>query len=82
MNDAGALQDNAPDSARKALSLRQHILKFQSAISSIERCRFPVIVAIHGLSLGLGIDIASACDIRFAAADASFSIKVRLLRRF
>ncbi|KIJ63962.1 hypothetical protein HYDPIDRAFT_112451, partial [Hydnomerulius pinastri MD-312] len=63
------------DVARTALSLREHILDFQHSISSPERCPVPVIAAVHGIIYGLGIDIISACDIRYAAADAKFSIK-------
>jgi hypothetical protein len=37
-----------------------------------------VVVAMHGLVYGLGLDIALACDVRYAAADATFSIKVCL----
>jgi len=35
-----------------------------------------VIVATHGLALGLAIDIITACDVRYAASNTSFSIKV------
>jgi len=34
-----------------------------------------VICVLHGISLGIAIDISSACDIRLAAADARMSIK-------
>lgn len=65
----------APDPSRRALHLRNHILQFQAAISSIERCRQPVIGAVHGIAYGLSIDILAACDIRFAASSTSFAIK-------
>lgn len=51
------------------------IKDFQDAITAIETCAVPVIAALHGLVLGLGIDIASACDIRYAACSTRFSIK-------
>ncbi|KAF8337189.1 Delta2-dienoyl-CoA-isomerase [Amanita rubescens] len=66
---------NSPDTARSALALRQHLLDFQSAISTPDRCSFPVIAACHGHVIGLGIDIIAACDIRYAAAKTTFSIK-------
>ncbi|KAI5118346.1 hypothetical protein M0805_009149 [Coniferiporia weirii] len=75
LNDTAALQGGSDDPARTAFTLREHILKFQAAISSIERCRQPVIAAVHGVSYGLGVDIACACDVRYAASDAVFSIK-------
>ena len=34
-----------------------------------------VIAAIHGNCLGAGIDLITACDLRYSTADASFSIK-------
>lgn len=78
MNDAGALGSTQVDPARDAVSLRAHVSEFQNAIGATERCPVPVIVAVHGLVLGLGIDIMCACDIRYAASNTSLSIKVRL----
>jgi delta(3,5)-delta(2,4)-dienoyl-CoA isomerase len=56
--------------------LNAYLRAFQDAISAPERARVPVVVAMHGLVYGLGLDIALACDVRYAAADATFSIKV------
>ena len=56
--------------------------EFQSAISSLAESRIPVIAAIHGLCVGLGVDITSACDIRLAAEDSTFAIAVGHLRDF
>lgn len=64
--------------ARRAYLTRNYILAFQHAISAPERCPFPVIAAVHGPVIGLGIDIISACDVRYAASNATFSIKVRI----
>lgn len=66
--------------ARRALQLREHISTFQRAIGAPERCPFPVIAAIHGVSFGLAVDMITACDIRLAAADTKLSIKVSRLR--
>ena len=65
------------DAARRAYHTRNHILEFQHAITAPSRCPFPVIVAVHGLAMGLGVDIISACDVRYASDDATFCIKVR-----
>jgi enoyl-CoA hydratase/carnithine racemase len=69
------------DAARKAIVLRDHILEFQNAISTIEKCPLPVIGAAHGVSFGLAVDILCACDIRYAASDVRFSIKVVVVSR-
>ena len=35
----------------------------------------PVIAAVHGCCYGAGIDIITACDIRYSTQDAVFSVK-------
>ena len=64
------------DAARTAFQTREYIFEFQHAICAPERSSFPVIVALHGHVIGLGIDLIGPCDIRYAASNASFSIKV------
>jgi enoyl-CoA hydratase len=56
-------------------SLIKKIHALQETMSCIERCRKPVIAAIHGFCIGAGLDMASACDIRLASRDATFSLK-------
>jgi enoyl-CoA hydratase len=56
-------------------TLRRQILDLQDTLSTIERCRKPVIAAIHGACIGGGIDLITCCDMRYAAAEAYFSIK-------
>ena len=41
-----------------------------------QKCTKPVIVAVHGACLGAGIDMISACDIRYCTQDSRFQIKV------
>ncbi|KAG2097241.1 Delta2-dienoyl-CoA-isomerase [Suillus discolor] len=67
--------NNTTDPARRALLIRADILDIQHAVSAPERCPIPVIAATHGLVIGLGIDLISACDVRYTASDAKFSIK-------
>ncbi len=47
----------------------------QRTFSSLAECPKPVIAAIHGYCIGAGVDLITACDIRYAAADAIFSIR-------
>jgi len=55
--------------------LYKEIRRFQAAISSIATCPKPVIAAVHGYCIGGGVDLITACDIRLAAADATFSVR-------
>lgn len=63
------------DPARRAEYLRGLILRMQGAFNAIERCRVPVLAAIQGACIGGGVDLISACDMRYATTDAFFSIK-------
>jgi enoyl-CoA hydratase len=60
---------------RKNEKLRKFILDLQDCVSSIEKCSKPVLAAISGACVGGGLDIAAACDMRYASADAIFSIR-------
>ena len=65
----------ALDGARTATRLRRHVDAFQACITAIEHCEKPVIAAVHGWCLGLGIDISVCCDVRICAKDTRFSVK-------
>lgn len=67
--------DTGMDPARKAAHLRRHIASFQDCISAVERCEKPVIVAMHGFSLGLAVDLSTAADIRVCSRDVRFAVK-------
>jgi len=71
--EAGALLAGKGADDREIL--RKKILELQESNNAIERCRKPVIAAVHGHCLGGGVDLLSACDIRLASADALFSIR-------
>ena len=65
----------AADGARSREALRRLILDLQDCLTAIERCRKPVIAAIPGACVGGALDLVTCCDLRYAAADAVFSIK-------
>jgi enoyl-CoA hydratase len=64
-----------PCDGRAREKLRRLILDMQDTITAIERCRKPVLAAIHGACIGGGIDIVTACDVRYCSADAVFSVR-------
>jgi enoyl-CoA hydratase len=55
--------------------VRGLILSLQDSITAIEKCSKPVLAAIHNGCIGGGVDIASACDMRYCTEDAYFTIK-------
>ncbi|MCM8594366.1 crotonase/enoyl-CoA hydratase family protein [Accumulibacter sp.] len=63
------------DAARSREALRRLILDLQDCLSGIERCRKPVLAAIHGACIGGAIDLVTCCDMRYAAASAQFSVR-------
>jgi enoyl-CoA hydratase len=73
----GGLRETAADDSpgHGADRLRRVILDLQECLTAVERCRTPVIAAVHGVCLGAGLDLAVACDLRYATADASFVLK-------
>ncbi|XP_033735839.1 delta(3,5)-Delta(2,4)-dienoyl-CoA isomerase, mitochondrial-like [Pecten maximus] len=73
--DTVAVMQSDLDPSRKAFALRGTIADFQEAFTVIEKCTKPVIAAIHNACIGGGIDMTSACDIRYATQDSFFQIK-------
>ncbi|XVE89751.1 hypothetical protein DITRI_Ditri20bG0020000 [Diplodiscus trichospermus] len=67
--------DHAEDRGRTGERLRRRIKFMQDAVTAIEWCRKPVIAAIHGACIGFGVDIVTACDVRYCSKDAFFSVK-------
>ena len=60
---------------RRSEKLRNFILELQGTITAIEKCRKPVLAAIQKACVGGGVDIISACDMRYCTDDAYFAIK-------
>ena len=71
--DSPALKPESGAAAREAFV--HEVRRLQGAFNVLARARIPVVAAIQGACIGAGLDMASACDLRFAAPDAYFRIE-------
>ena len=71
----GSLNVDSRSEAEKRTRLYSEIKRLQRTMSAFADSPKPTIAAIHGYCLGAGIDLITACDIRLATADASFSVR-------
>src|SRR5947208_1242803 len=55
-------------------SARGLIAELCAALDAVHRAPFPVLAAVHGACLGAGFELALACDLRVATANASFGL--------
>ena len=74
-SSGGGVKPGEGDRATAAEAFRHRVRVLQDTFSAFEEARFPVIAAIHGGCIGAGVDLISACDIRYAAADAFLQIQ-------
>jgi enoyl-CoA hydratase len=63
------------DRARINEQLRRSVLETQESFNVIEACRVPVLAAIQGGCIGGGVDLVTACDMRYCTTDAFFCIQ-------
>jgi enoyl-CoA hydratase len=75
LNEFGDLAASTEEPARRAEQTRRMILAMQESFSAIDRCRVPVLAAVQGGCIGGGVDLASACDMRYCSEDAFFTIQ-------
>jgi enoyl-CoA hydratase len=54
---------------------RGRLEELQASLGSLAEARFPVIAAVQGGCIGGGVDMATACCLRYAARDAYFVIQ-------
>jgi enoyl-CoA hydratase len=76
LNWAGtSLGNKVEDAGRAREAFRRHVKHLQETFSAIDRCRVPVVAAIQGGCIGGALDLAAACDLRVASADAFFTVQ-------
>jgi enoyl-CoA hydratase len=61
--------------AKARAEFHTRLRSMQQSITAVADCRTPVIASVHGWCIGGGVDLISAVDIRYASADAKFSIR-------
>jgi enoyl-CoA hydratase len=71
----GALSGVEGSAVVKRRQLYDDIRAYQRTASCFADTNKPVIAAVHGACVGAGMDLITACDIRLAAADATFSVR-------
>ncbi len=74
---AGGGLDGGGDAepARRQARLRSTVLALQRTFTTLERARVPVIAAVQGGAVGGAVDLVTACDLRYASADAFFVVQ-------
>lgn len=65
----------APDRHAAAEAAIHHLKHLHETFNCLDEGRIPVIAAIQGGCVGGGVDMTSACDIRYCTADAFFVIQ-------
>lgn len=68
---AGPSDKNHP---QYGASFYSNVKRLQDSFSAIENCRIPVLAAIQGGCFGGGVDLITACDMRYGTEDSFITI--------
>lgn len=60
---------------QRPLKFLDLVKQLQDTFTALEQCRIPVLAAIQGGCIGGGVDLITACDLRYATKDAYFTIQ-------
>lgn len=72
---SGGIDAPADNREISAEAFRHHLSGLQETFSELENARQPVLAAIQGGAVGAGVDLSTACDCRYASADAFFCVQ-------
>ena len=74
-NDDTGENDRSKRRLQAGAAFYQQVLRTQDSFNCLEQARIPVLVCIQGGAIGGGVDLAVACDIRYATDDAFLTIQ-------
>ena len=60
---------------RKQARMRSNAKVLQWSFTALEKARIPVLAAVQGGCIGGAVDLVTACDLRYASADAFFCVQ-------
>ena len=63
------------EAGRKHARTRSHAKALQWSFTALEKARVPVLAAVQGGVIGGAVDLVTACDARYASADAFFCVQ-------
>ncbi|MBC7678410.1 MAG: crotonase/enoyl-CoA hydratase family protein [Pseudorhodobacter sp.] len=68
--------DLHPDAelGRRQARMRSSAKALQWSFTALEKARVPVLAAVQGGCIGGAVDLVTACDLRYASADAFFTV--------
>jgi len=70
-----ALAGQGAELGRRQARMRSNVNVLQWTFTALEKARVPVLAACQGGVIGGAVDLATACDVRYASADAFFCIQ-------
>ena len=74
-SEAKASDSITEENARlKGLRFYDNVRYLQETFSCLERSRIPVLAAVQGGAIGAGVDLITACDMRYMTEDAFLTI--------
>ena len=70
-----ALGAQGSEPGRAHARTRSHVRVLQWTFTALEKARVPVLAAVQGGTIGGAVDLVTACDLRYASADAFFCVQ-------
>ena len=69
------LTGEAAELGRSQARMRSNAKVLQWSFTALEKARVPVLAAVQGGVIGGAVDLVTACDVRYASADAFFCVQ-------